>query len=100
LNKTARSRGLFRKSGRRISVDEIRAEAHKRQNLMRDAARTAEMTEEKVALEKLKDALKTKPARSPGATLTARSLPRWRIFGSFTLEFDVDVDRNGDAGDS
>jgi hypothetical protein len=45
----------FRKSGRRLSVDEIRAEAHKRQKEMHDAARAAEMTEEEVALEKLKD---------------------------------------------
>jgi hypothetical protein len=45
----------FRKSGRRLSEDEIRAEAHKRQKEMRDAARAAEMTEEEVALEKPKD---------------------------------------------
>ena len=45
----------FCKSGRRLSVNEIRAEAHKRQKEMRGAARAAEMTEEDVALEKLKD---------------------------------------------
>ena len=38
-----------------LSVNEIRAEAHKRQKEMRGAARAAEMTEEDVALEKLKD---------------------------------------------
>jgi hypothetical protein len=44
----------FCKSGRRLSINEFRAEAHKRQMEMRDAARAAEMAEEEVALEKLK----------------------------------------------
>jgi len=39
----------FRKNGRRLSEDEIRAEAHKRQKEMRGAARPAEMAEEEVA---------------------------------------------------
>jgi hypothetical protein len=41
-----------RKSGYRLSEDEIRAEAHKRLREMRGAVRAAEMTEEEVALEK------------------------------------------------
>jgi hypothetical protein len=45
----------FRKSSRRLSANEIRAEAHKRQKEMRDAARAAEMAVEELALEKLKD---------------------------------------------
>jgi hypothetical protein len=44
----------YHKSGHRLSENEIRAEAHKRQKEMRDAARAAEMTEEDVALEKPK----------------------------------------------
>jgi len=53
----------FRKSGRRLSEDEIRAEAHKRQKEMRDAARAAEMAEGEVALEKLKDLAGKEAAR-------------------------------------
>jgi hypothetical protein len=44
----------FIKNGRRLSDYGIRAEARKRQKEMRDVARAAEMTEEEVALEKLK----------------------------------------------
>jgi hypothetical protein len=44
----------FCKSGRRLSVNEICAEAQKRQKKMRDAARAAELTENEVALVKLK----------------------------------------------
>jgi ribosomal protein L13E len=43
------------KSGRRLSVGEIRAEVQKFQKEMRDAARAAEMTEVEVTLEKPKD---------------------------------------------
>jgi hypothetical protein len=52
----------FRKSSRRLSEDEIRAEAYK-QKEMRDAARAAEMTEEELALEKLKDLAGKEAAR-------------------------------------
>ena len=45
---------VYSKSGHRLSENEIRAEAHKRRKEMRGAARAAEMTEEDVALEKLK----------------------------------------------
>ena len=45
----------YRKSGgHRLSEDEIRSEAHKRQKEMRGAARAAEMAKEEVALEKRK----------------------------------------------
>ena len=44
----------FNKSGHRLSKGEIRAEAHKRQKKMGDAARAAEMTKEELALEKRK----------------------------------------------
>jgi hypothetical protein len=53
----------FRKNGHRLSKDEIRAEAHKRQKEMRGAARAAEMTEEEVALEKLKGLAEKEAAR-------------------------------------
>jgi hypothetical protein len=53
----------FRKSGRRLSEEEIRAEAHRRQKEMRDAARAAEMSEVEVALEKLKDLAEEEAAR-------------------------------------
>jgi hypothetical protein len=53
----------YRKSGRHLSANEIRAEAHKRQKEMRDAARAREMTEEEVALEKLKDLAEKTAAR-------------------------------------
>jgi hypothetical protein len=53
----------FSKSGHRLSEDEIRAEAHKRQKKMRGAARAAEMTEEEVALEKRKGLAKKEAAR-------------------------------------
>ena len=52
-----------RKIGRGFNVDEIRAEAHKRQKEMGDAARAAEMTEEKVALEKPKGLAEKAAAR-------------------------------------
>ena len=52
-----------RKIGRGLSEDEIRAEAHKRQKEMRGAARAAAMTEEEVALEKLKDLAEKAAAR-------------------------------------
>jgi hypothetical protein len=51
----------YRKSGHRLSENENRAEAHKRQKEMRGAARAAEMTEEDVALEKLKGLAEKKP---------------------------------------
>jgi hypothetical protein len=53
----------FRKSGHRLSEDEIRAEAHKRQKEMRGAARAAEMTEEKAALKKQKGLAEKTAAR-------------------------------------
>jgi hypothetical protein len=54
----------YRKSGRRNSVSEIHSEAQKRQKEMHEAARAAEMTEEEVALGKLKGlAKKQKRAR-------------------------------------
>jgi hypothetical protein len=53
----------FCKSGRRLSVNEIRAEAQKRQNEMRDATRAPEMTEEEVSLEKLKVLAEKRAAR-------------------------------------
>jgi hypothetical protein len=65
----------FRKSGRRLSEDEIRAEAQKRLKEMRDAARAAEMTEEEVALEKLKD-LAEKGAARKAATGQASKAKR------------------------
>jgi hypothetical protein len=54
---------VFCKSGHRLSEDEIRAEAHKRQKEMRGAARAAEMTEEEVALEKRKGLAEKEAAR-------------------------------------
>ena len=57
----------FNKSGHRLSKDEIRAEAHKRQKEMRGAARAAEMTEEEVALEKLKGLAEKAAARTAAA---------------------------------
>jgi hypothetical protein len=53
----------YSKSGHRLSEDEIRAEAHKRQKEMRGAARAAEMTEEEVALEKRKGLAEKAAAR-------------------------------------
>ena len=54
----------YRKSGgHRLSKDEIRAEAQKRQKEMRGAARAAEMAEEEVALEKRKGLAGKKAAR-------------------------------------
>jgi hypothetical protein len=52
-----------RKSGRFLTEDEIRAEAHKRQKEMGDAARAAEMTTEEVALEKRKGLAENEAAR-------------------------------------
>jgi hypothetical protein len=49
--------------GHRLSEDEIRAEAQKRRKEMRGAARAAEMTEEEVALEKLKGLAEKAAAR-------------------------------------
>ena len=53
----------MRKSDHRLSEDEIRAEAHNRLKEMRGAARAAEITEEGVALEKLKGLAKKEAAR-------------------------------------
>jgi hypothetical protein len=53
----------FRKSGRRLSEDEIHVEARKRQKVMYDAARAAEMAEDEVALEKPKDLAEKEAAR-------------------------------------
>jgi hypothetical protein len=57
----------YRKSGHRLSENEIRAEAHKRQQEMRGATRAAEMTEEDVALEKLKRLAEKEAARKAAA---------------------------------
>jgi hypothetical protein len=62
----------FRKTGRRLSEDRIRAEAHKRQKEMRDAAHAAEMTEEEVALEKPKDLAEKEAARKPATGLAGK----------------------------
>jgi hypothetical protein len=51
------------RKGHRLSEDEIRAEAHKRQKEMLGAARAAAMTEEEVALEKLKGLAEKAAAR-------------------------------------
>jgi hypothetical protein len=53
----------FCKNGHRLSENEIRAEAHKRQKEMRGPARAAEMTEEEVELEKLKGLAEKEAAR-------------------------------------
>jgi hypothetical protein len=65
----------YRKSGHRLSENEIRAEAHKRQEEMRGAALAAEMTEEEVALEKLKG-LAGKEAARKAATGQAGKVKR------------------------
>ena len=52
-----------RKIGRGLTEEEVRAEAHKRQKEMGDAARAAEMTKEEVALEKRKGLAKKVAAR-------------------------------------
>jgi hypothetical protein len=63
------------KTGRGLSADEIRAEAHKRQKEMRGPARAAEMTEEEVALEKPKG-LAEKAAARKAATGQAGTVKR------------------------
>jgi hypothetical protein len=65
----------YRKSGHRLSKNEIRAEAHKRQKEMRGAARAAKMTEKDVALEKLKG-LAQKEAARKAATGQAGTVKR------------------------
>ena len=52
-----------RKIGRGLTEEEVRAEAHKRQKEMGDAARAAEMTKEEVALEKRKGLAEKAAAR-------------------------------------
>jgi len=52
-----------RKIGRGLTEEEVRAEAHKRQKEMGDAARAAEMTKEEVALEKRKGLAEKEAAR-------------------------------------
>jgi hypothetical protein len=65
-----------RKSGGRdLTEEEIRAEAHKRQKEMGDAARAAEMTKEEVALEKRKG-LADKEAARKAATGQAGTVKR------------------------
>jgi hypothetical protein len=64
-----------RKSGGRdLTEEEIRAEAHKRQKKMGDAARAAEMTKEELALEKRKGLAEKEAARraSTGQTGTVK----------------------------
>ena len=63
LNKTIPSPVLI--AGHRLCENEISAEAHKRLKEMRGAARAAEMTEEYVALEKVKVLVK-KRSRAQG----------------------------------
>jgi hypothetical protein len=53
----------YRKIGRGLTEEEVRAEAHKRQKEMGDAARAAEMTKEEVALEKRKGLAEKEAAR-------------------------------------
>jgi hypothetical protein len=53
----------YRKIGRGLTEEEVRAEAHKRQKEMGDAARAAEMTKEEVALEKRKGLAEKAAAR-------------------------------------
>ena len=52
-----------RKIGRGLTEEEVRAEAHKRQKEMGDAARAAEMTKEELALEKRKGLAEKAAAR-------------------------------------
>jgi hypothetical protein len=68
----------YRKSGHRLSENEICAEAHKRQKEMRGAARAAEMTEEDVALEKLKGLAEKEAARkaATGQASTAKRVSK------------------------
>jgi hypothetical protein len=61
--------------GRDLTEEEIRAEAHKRQKEMGDAARAAEMTKEEVALEKRKG-LADKEAARKAATGQAGTVKR------------------------
>jgi hypothetical protein len=77
----------YRKSGRRLSVNDISAEARKREKEMRYAARAAEMTEEEVALEKPKG-LAEKAAARKAATgqagkdkRAAEEAKRWAATG-------------------
>ena len=65
----------YSKSGHRLSEDESRAEAHKRQKEMRGAARAAEMTEKEVAFEKRKG-LAEKAAARKAATGRAGTVKR------------------------
>jgi hypothetical protein len=53
----------FCKSGRRLSVNEIRAEANRRRKEMGDASRAVDLTEEEVALEKPKGLAEKEAAR-------------------------------------
>jgi hypothetical protein len=69
------NRAHRKSGGHRLSEDEIRAESHKRQKEMRGAARAAEMTEEKVALEKRKG-LAEKEAARKAATGQAGTVKR------------------------
>ena len=71
----------FRTSGRRLSVGEIRAEVHKHQKEMRDAAPARKMTEEVVALEKLKDRAEKEAARKAAMGQVARPESRARRHG-------------------
>jgi hypothetical protein len=66
----------FRKSDHRLSEDEIRAEAHKRQKETHGAARAAEMTEEEVALEKLKGLAEEIPPAGPRTDIQCRNRRR------------------------
>jgi hypothetical protein len=62
------------RKGHRLSEDEIRAEAHKRQKEMRGAARAAEMTEEEVALEKLEGLLNKYLRQGPTPIFSAATV--------------------------
>jgi hypothetical protein len=72
-----------RKIGRGLTEDEIRAEAHKRQKEMSDAARAAEMTKEEVALEKRKGLAEKEAARkaTTGQAGTVKRSRRSRALG-------------------
>jgi hypothetical protein len=77
----------FCKSGRRLSVNEISAEAHKRQKEVRNAVRAAIMTEEELALEELKGLTEKEAARKAAtgqagkAKRATEEARRWAAMG-------------------
>jgi hypothetical protein len=77
----------YRKSGHRLSENEIRTEVHRRQKEIRGAARAVEMAEEEVALEKLiglaqKEATRKASTGQAGkAKRAAEEAKRWAATG-------------------